>query len=61
MMADLVIAAAAGFALALTLAWAFVPGLRAWLERPKYRFQHELLRYDRQQAAGPAAAEPFDE
>jgi hypothetical protein len=55
-MADLVMTASTFLAVLFTVAWALVPGLRAWLERPKHRFHETLLRYDRQQASGSGRA-----
>jgi len=51
-----VITALTILAVLFTVAWALVPGLRAWLERPKHRFHEALLRYDRQQASGSGRA-----
>ena len=48
MIAELILAGSALFALALALAWLVRPDLRAWLEQPKHRLQADLLRYDRQ-------------
>jgi hypothetical protein len=45
--AELILAGAAVFAVALALAWWLRPDLRAWLEQPKHRLQADLLRYDR--------------
>ena len=47
MIAELILAGAAAFAVALALAWWLRPDLRAWLEQPKHRLQADLLRYDR--------------
>jgi hypothetical protein len=30
------------------LAWILRPEVRTWLERPKYRFQEDVRRYDRE-------------
>ena len=47
MITNLVVGASIGLALALVAAWAASPRLRAWIERPKYRFQDALDDYDR--------------
>jgi hypothetical protein len=44
---DAVVLAAAGFAFAFLAAWMASPRLRAWVERPKYRFQANVRDYDR--------------
>jgi hypothetical protein len=46
MITDLIVAASIVFALAFTAAWAVSPGVRAWIERPKYRFQDSVRAYD---------------
>jgi hypothetical protein len=42
---------------AFVAAWLRVPGLRAWIERPKYQFQDAVRRYDCAQRDGNDAAE----
>ncbi len=43
---------AAALAVAFTACWFWSPRLRAWIERPKYRFQEDLRSYDRRQKIG---------
>ena len=47
MISDLIVGSSLLLALMFTLGWALSPGLRAWIERPKYRFQDALRDYDR--------------
>ena len=44
---DVIVLLALGFTVVFLIAWACSPGLRAWIERPKYRFMAEIDRYDR--------------
>jgi hypothetical protein len=44
---DLIVGASLLLALMFTAGWAVSPRLRAWIERPKYRFQDALRDYDR--------------
>jgi hypothetical protein len=46
-----IVLAAIVFALAFLGAWLLSPNLRTWIERPKYRFQAAVERYDRETAA----------
>lgn len=43
---DAVVFAAMGFAVVFFAAWLASPRLRDWIERPKYRFQENVERYD---------------
>ena len=43
---DLIVFLALAFALVFALAWSISPALRAWIERPKYRFQKNLRSYE---------------
>jgi len=43
---DIIVLLALAFAIVLTIAWSVSPNLRAWIERPKYRFQKNLRSYD---------------
>lgn len=45
-MMDLIVIIAVVFALVFFVAWAVSPGLRAWIERPKYRFLADVESYD---------------
>jgi hypothetical protein len=46
---DLIVALAIVFAVVFLVAWVVSPRLRAWVERPKYRFQENVLAFDRSQ------------
>ena len=52
---DLIVGLAILFAVAFLAAWIISPALRAWVERPKYRFQANVRAHDRIQAgrSGP--------
>ena len=52
MISAIVILASLAFGLAFFLAWLLRPGLREEIERPKYWFQDQLRRYDRQCQGG---------
>jgi len=43
---DVIVFLALGFAIVFVVAWSVSPALRAWIERPKYRFQKNLRSYD---------------
>jgi hypothetical protein len=43
---DLIVLVAVLFALVFVAAWASSPTLRAWIERPKYRFLADVEDYD---------------
>lgn len=43
---DVIVFLAFAFAVVFVVAWSVSPGLRAWIERPKYRFQKNLRSYD---------------
>jgi hypothetical protein len=43
---DLIVFAAMAFAVIFTVAWAVSPGLREWIERPKFRFQESVRSFD---------------
>jgi len=48
-MMDAIVWVAVAFALAFLAAWLVSPRLRRWIERPKYRFQADVRRYDQAQ------------
>jgi flagellar biogenesis protein FliO len=48
---DLIVGLAALFAVVFFAAWLLSPRLRAWVERPKYRFQANVRSYDETQGA----------
>ncbi len=43
---DVIVVLALLFTLAFLAAWLLSPRLRAWVERPKYRFQADVRAYD---------------
>jgi hypothetical protein len=45
-MMDLIVLIAVAFAIVFVAAWAVSPNLRAWIERPKYRFLADTESYD---------------
>jgi hypothetical protein len=49
MMGELIVGTSALLALAFCVGWIVSPALRAWLERPKHRFQSQIQGYDRLQ------------
>ena len=51
MITNIIVFSAIVFALAFFAAWLARPDLRAWIERPKYRFQANVQSYDKVQAA----------
>lgn len=51
---DLIVGLAVMFAVLFFAAWLVSPRLRAWVERPKYRFQANVRSYDKVQAGNPA-------
>jgi hypothetical protein len=49
---DFIVGLTVLFALAFLVAWIVSPSLRAWVERPKYRLQENMRRYDQMQQEG---------
>jgi hypothetical protein len=47
---DAIVGLAVLFALVFLAAWLISPRLRAWVERPKYRFQATVQSYDQAQS-----------
>lgn len=45
-MINLLVFSCSAFALVFFIAWLRLPGLRVWIERPKYRFQTSLEHFD---------------
>lgn len=45
-MMDAVVITSVVAVLAFVVAWALRPDLRAWIERPKYRFQCDVEQFD---------------
>ena len=50
-MMDAIVLAAIVCAAVFIVAWLLRPDLRAWIERPKYRFQANVRSYDQAQSA----------
>lgn len=50
MIPDLIVSASVLLTLAFAAAWAASPRLRAWIEKPKHRFQDALTDYDRSES-----------
>ena len=50
-MADLIVLLSLLFAIAFVAAWVFLPGVRAWIERPKHRFQDNVQKYEQARMA----------
>ena len=48
MIADVIVVLSIVLSAAFVAAWCVLPGFRAWLERPKHRFQEHVQRYDRE-------------
>jgi hypothetical protein len=46
---DVIVGLAVLFAVVFFVAWLLSPRLRAWVERPKYRFQANVRTYDQVQ------------
>jgi len=52
-MAEAIIVLSTLLSLVFVAAWLLLPSLRASIERPKYRFQEELERYDQRRDTDP--------
>jgi len=50
-MMDAIVLTAIVCAAVFVVAWLLRPDLRAWIERPKYRFQANVRSYDKAQSA----------
>jgi hypothetical protein len=46
-MGELIVGLSVALAVIFVGMWAISPGFRAWIERPKERFQRSLQQYDR--------------
>ena len=46
MIVNLIVFSSVAFAVVFFIAWLLRPDLRAWIERPKYRFQLNVQSYD---------------
>lgn len=53
-MVDAIIFSSVGFIALFFVAWIARPDLRAWIEKPKYRFQANVQSYDQAQKAADA-------
>ena len=53
MITGVIVFSAIGFAAAFFIAWLVRPDLRAWIERPKYKFQANVKNYDHARCRGP--------
>ncbi len=51
-MINLLVFGAAGAAVVFVLVWAGSPGLRVWIERPKYKFLEDVRRADGSKETG---------
>lgn len=49
MIVDIIVLSSLVFAIVFFAAWWRIPRLRAWIERPKYRFQENVQSYDEKQ------------
>jgi hypothetical protein len=52
MITDVIVISAIVFAAGFFGAWLARPDLRAWIERPKYRFQANVQNYDHTRSRG---------
>jgi hypothetical protein len=53
-MIDIIVFSSIAFVLLFSIAWIIRPELRAWIEKPKYRFQANVQSYDQEKMAGAA-------
>jgi hypothetical protein len=60
MITDVIVFSAIGFAIVSFVAWLIRPDLRAWIERPKYRFQSNVQSYDHIRAGAGRDKKPHD-
>jgi hypothetical protein len=58
MITNIIVFSAIGFAVVFFIAWLIRPDLRAWIERPKYRFQANVQSYDHARRSGPKGGKP---
>ena len=52
MITTIIVVSSLAFGVAFVLAWCVSPGLRQWVERPKYRFLTRAQAYDRTRGGG---------
>ena len=55
-MTDLIVFSSILFVALFFIAWLVRPELRAWIEKPKYRFQANVQSYDQAQKAAESGA-----
>jgi len=53
MITDLIVGSTVVFGIVFFAVWLASPALRAWIERPKYRFQKNVQSYDKAQLGVP--------
>ena len=56
-MENVVVFSSIAIAVVFVAAWMLRPDLRAWIEKPKYRFQRNVQSYDHIRAAAPVRKE----
>ena len=56
MIVDLIVVSSILFAVVFFAFWLVRPDLRAWIERPKYRFLSNVQSYDQRRGANPHEA-----
>jgi hypothetical protein len=54
MITDLIVGSSIVFGIAFLAVWLASPSLRAWIERPKYRFQKNVQTYDKARVSNVA-------
>ena len=60
MITGVIVFSAVGFAAAFFVAWLVRPDLRAWIERPKYKFQANVQSYDHIRCSDPEETKPHE-
>lgn len=60
MITNVIVFSAIAFAAVFLVAWLMRPGLRAWIERPKYKFQANVKNYDHARCSSPQEANPHE-
>jgi len=59
MIADVVVLASVVLTAAFVAGWLVSPALRAWIERPKHRFQNAVQQYDVEQCRHRSQPESY--
>jgi hypothetical protein len=57
-MIDLIVFSSIGFLAVFLIAWILRPDLRAWIEKPKHRFQANVQSYDQEQKTAASGERP---